>query len=347
MANITTLHWNIETYGPTKWLNGNNANFLEYIATLVNNVNADIFTMVEVKNAIGAGVVGQLSTSINNLQGILPANNPWRSVRINSMFNNEAYIVMYRTDRNFLPYNLVNGAGANVVPTHAQGMDDVNGNRIQFPSRWTAQGGRRPLYVTFQTTDTNNFFSLFSYHAMFGNATPLGIHRLPSVDYVTQFDDGPPATPIPATLIAGDFNEDFTPLNFYYQNVLNLPSQQATNEETSLLNNPPGGDDPMAYRANAYDNIFQRTPGAANWGLVTDLMVESSIITGPQPPPPAAQPHVGNLSAAAGNFNLANIGQRFINQAVTQVPPADMEEAWRFVREAISNHYPVSVTTTI
>lgn len=351
MANITLLHWNIETYGPTKFVNGNNAVFITYIANLVNNVNADIFAMVEVKNSISAALPGLIAADVNVLQGILPANNPWRSVRINSGFNNEAYIMMYRTDRNFQPARITAGgvvSGAATVPDHGQGMNNVAGVRIQFPSRWTAQGGRRPFYVTFETTDTNNTFSVISYHAMFGAHTPLGVQRLPSLDYITQFEDGPPATAITQSLIAGDFNDDFDAANpGYYQNMLNIPTVQATNQSTSLLNNPPGGNDPANYLANAYDNIFQTVIVAAPAGNVVDLMVESAVVPPPPLAPPAAQPGAGNLSAAAGAFNVAHIPNNFAAAAVAAVPPVTMPNAWGFVREAISNHYPVITTTTI
>jgi hypothetical protein len=347
MANITLLHWNIETYGPTKFANGNNAHFINYIANLINNVNADIFAMVEVKNSISAVLPGLIAADVNILQGILAAANPWRSVRINSGFNSEAYIVMFRTDRNFLPYNLVGGAGAAVNPENGQCMDDVNGNRISFPSAMTPNGGRRPYYVAFETTDTNVIFSILSYHAMFGAATQLGIQRIGRCNFVTQFDDGPPPTLIPNSMISGDFNVDFNANPGDYANVLGLPSAEATNEDTSLQNNPLGGNDPLTYRAHAYDNIFQVPLAMPNPGQVIDLMVESAVVTGPQPPPPAAQPNVGNLSAAAGNFIVASIPNNWALNPVAAVPPTDMDTAWDFVREAISNHYPVTVTMTI
>jgi hypothetical protein len=349
MAVITTLHWNIETYGPGKWANGNNVHMVNYIATLADHVDADIICLVEIKNSIAGLLPGMLATDINAIQGIAAANNPWRSVHINSGFNSECSMIMYRTDRNFLPYHLVNGTGANVVPEHGPCMNDVAGNRIQFPSRMTAQGGRRPFYATFETTDTNNIFSVITYHAMYGAATPLGVNRLPSVDIITQFDDGPPPTAIPSSLISGDFNVDYILYPGDYANMLALPSTDAVNEDTSLRNNPGPSNDPTTFRESAYDNVFQVTPVAANAGAVTDLMVESAVVPAvpAPPPPPAAQAHVGVLSAAAGAFVVANIGTRWIANAVAVVPPVNMDDAWSFVREAISNHYPVSVNTTI
>ncbi|MCO5950980.1 hypothetical protein [Mucilaginibacter flavidus] len=345
MANITLLHWNIETYGPAKYFNANNANFVNYIARLVLNVNADIFAMVEVKNSTSLVVPPIISTAICALQGLLF--DPWRSVRVNSGYNNEAYIIMYRTDRNFLPIDNALNTGANIIPDNGLGMDNVAGNRINFPSRHTAKGGRRPFYVTFETTDTNQRFSVISYHAMFGVATPYGIIRLPDLNYITEFDDG---TPIDASLISGDFNVDYNIDFAYYANMLALPTEEATNDNTSLKNNPLGGNDPATFLANAYDNIFQTViTGMTPTGDVTNLMIESAVVNGPQPPPPAAQPHVGNLSAEAGAFNIAALNNYLarIANPIVALPPVDMDTAWDFVREGISNHYPVAVTVTI
>lgn len=347
MANITLLHWNIETYGPAKYFNANNANFINYIARLVANVNADIFAMVEVKNSTSLLVPPLIATAINVIYGILPAANPWRSVRVDSGYNNEAYIIMYRTDRNFLPIDDQQASGVNTIPDHGLGMDDVNGNRINFPSRYTARGGRRPFYVTFETTDTNQIFSVISYHAMFGNATPYGVIRLPDLNYITEFDDG---TPIDESLISGDFNVDYTVDFADYANMLALPTEEATNDDTSLKDNPAGGNDPATFMASAYDNIFQTViTGMAPTGNVVNLMVQSAVVPLPALPPPAAQPNVGNLSAQAGAFNIAALNNYLARIAtpIVALPPVDMNTAWDFVREGISNHYPVVTTVTI
>jgi len=346
MALVTLMHWNIETYGPAKYFNANNANFINYIAQLLVNEDVDIFAMVEVKNSTSLLVPPLLATAVNTLEGIAAVNNPWRHVRVNSNYNNEAYIIMYRTDRNFLPINLAQNTGANVVPENGLGMFTVNGP-LQFPSRMTAQGGRRPFYATFQTNDmAPNTFSVISYHAMYGAFTPLGIRRLPTLDAITEFSDG---TPIDASLISGDFNVDYNVNAADYANMLNLPTDEATDDDTTLKDNPAGGNNPATFMANAYDNIFQTTPGMAPTGEVINLMVESAVVVGPQPPPPAAQPHLGNLSAAAGAFNMAalNVYLARIGNPIVALPPTDMDTAWDFVREAISNHYPVVVTVNI
>jgi hypothetical protein len=350
MANITLLHWNLETYGPQKYYDPNNTNFVNYVATLINHVNADIFSIVEVKNSVAAAVANAIANAAFALTGVMGFN-PWRSAVTNSNYNNEAYIVLYRIDRSFFPYNsTTNTAGINVIPDHGTTDRNAANKRIKFPSRLTDNGGRQPGYITFQTTDTNNIFSVISYHAMFGYYTPSGVDRLPQINYITQCNDAA-HTPIVGSLISGDFNVDYNLNHAWYTNVLALPSVNATAAMTSLKDNPGNSDDPSTFMANAYDNIFQKIPlgGATNPGTVPNLMVESAVVPFPQPALPAAQPGAGYLSGQAAAFNVAAINNylRHITNNVAAVPPTDMNTAWDFVRETISNHYPVVVTTTI
>jgi hypothetical protein len=345
MANITLLSWNLETYGSVKAANANNVHFVNYIAQVAFNTNANIVALIEVKWNVSATLPGLLVTAINLLHGNLVPN-PWRSIRINSGVNHEAYIMLYRIDQNFFPKPTPpTAAAAAAIPANGLGTNNVAGVAINFPSRMTQRYGRRPYYATFRTTDSNRYFSIISYHAQFGYFTPYGVVRLPALDFITQFDN-PGHTVITRSMISGDFNVDIQTTAVWYANMLAI-STQSVNQRTTLMNNPFSSDDPADFRASAYDNIFQKTPGATGVGTVVDLMVESSVVTGPQPPPPAAQPHVGNLSAAAGFYNIANIGQRFIANAVAAVPTTSMDDAWGFVREAISNHYPVVVTMVV
>ena len=351
MANITMLHWNLETYGPGKYANANNAVFINYIAKLIHNVDAEIVAIVEVKNSVSANVALGIANATFALDGVIGPN-PWHGVVINSGKNNEAYIILYRNDRQFLPVAIGGGGalvtGLAVTPQFGMSNDDAAGNSINFPSAMTKTGGRLPFFATFQTTDNNRNFSVISYHAMFGNATANGIIRLPRLNYITQFANPPANTAMYASLISGDFNVDFDSANpGYYTNMINLPTYQATNQLTSMKNAPVVSDDPSDYLLNAYDNVFQTVLAATPTGNVIDLMVESAIVVGPQPAPPAAQPHVGNLSAEAGAFNVANIPNNVALNPVAAVPPADMPQAWAFVREAITNHYPVVTTATI
>lgn len=346
MAIVTIMHWNIETYGPAKYKNANNQNFINYIAQLVFSYGVDIFCMVEVKNSTSLLVPGKLADAINAIEGVDDDDNPWDYVRVNSGYNNEAYIIMYRVDKDFWPVDLALNTGPDVVPEHGLGMFSQNG-QLQFPSRMTARGGRRPFYAMFQTTDMNTqIFSVISYHAMFGAFTPLGVRTLAQLDAITEFSDG---TPIDGSLISGDFNTDFNVDRIYYNQILALPSYQATNQMTSLKNNPNNSTNPADFLANAYDNIFQTYNAAAPTGLVVDLLVETANVPANLGPPPAAQANVGALSANAGAYSLAALNHylaRIANQIVA-VPPTDMNTSWDFVRETISNHYPVVTQVTI
>jgi hypothetical protein len=140
---------------------------------------------------------------------------------------------------------------------------------------------------------------------------------------------------------------DFDPSpTWWYNDILtDLPSTNATAQKTTLKTGGDGSSNPLAYRSMAYDNIFQKIPagGTARAGVVIDLMVQSSRLLAPIAPLPA---YNGNLSAAAGAFSIAHIPNKYAEDAVATVPTPTMQEAWAFVIEAISNHYPVAVRTT-
>lgn len=308
MAAITLLHWNIETFGIRnvnkpghrgKYDGTNGPHYVTYFAQLVQNTNASIFSMIEIKNNLSGILPGAIIIQLNALQGFNPGNTPWRSITIDSGKNSEAYIMLYRTDRNFLPVQ-VNAAGTyttgqNTTPINGLGYEDAAGNALQFPSSWGKTGGRRPFVVTFRTTDTNNNFSVIAYHAMFGAATPNGIVRLPSLNYITRFNNNPTNTAMNGSLISGDFNVDFIGAsNAYYNNMVNLPSTNAVNAKTVVKNNPQSSNDPATFLDSSYDNIFQKIPGGgvANAGAVINLMVQSANVPLPALPPPAAQPGV-------------------------------------------------------
>jgi hypothetical protein len=353
MAAITMLHWNLEMFGPLKYGNGNKTNFINYIATVVSRENVDIFAMVEVKNSVAAAVASETGAAVYALQG--GAANPWRSVIIDSKKNSEAYIIMYRTDRNFLPVRITGTtvtSTATTVPDNGLGNASTGGGPLNFPSRHTNRGGRGSFYATFKTlnTDTNHTFSVVSYHAMFGPYTGDGVYRLPGLNYLFHFNDTA-KTALYASLISGDFNMDFVSQAAYYGNMLALPSLQATNSGTSLKNDPGVSNDPAHFMANAYDNIFQKIPGvgAVPVGRTINLLRESAIVPTPALTPPAAPPGAGYLSAVANLYDLTVVNAKlsYVGDPILSVPPISMTTSWQFVREVISNHFPVIVTTTI
>ncbi len=349
MADITLLHWNIEQLGDKKYNNDNKLPLLYYIASIANGYNADIISIVEVKNAQSPWVINTLFSFLNGT---------WGAVKRNTRKNNEEYIIMYRTDRPFVPIAFLNGQVIDSAwPECALTDTDIYGNKIAFQSPKTPRGGRLPCYATFRTTDTNQRFSVLLYHGMYNSRqTFIGVENIARLSMVRQFNGvgGAPAQPIQGSIISGDFNLDYNEYNDIYGPLLAF-SSNAVDTDTTMVNKPPlTVNQPDSYRANAYDNVFQRPPQArpiVNRGKVVDLIVESAIINNnPSLVPPDAVNSNGPLAQAAGHFDLQIINQKLNyvrDTPINQLPPIDVLSSWAFVREVISNHFPVISWTTI
>ncbi len=351
MASIRLMHWNIEQLGDKKFNNGNKIPLMTYIADLIKNEDADIVVILEVKD-FQSPMIAHL------LIGLL-GENQWGGVKVSTQFNNEQYMMFYRTDRNFKPIAYLNGAVVDSpYPESTLTNVDTSGKVIPFQRATGPRGGRVPFYATFRTTDTNKKFSVIGYHAMFNpGQTQIGVRNIAKLAIITQFNDAVPV-PIDASLICGDFNLDYNDNNIDYNNLLAF-SSNAVIEKTTLVNNTDGkSTDPSTYRVNAYDNIFQRPaqpappPPAIQRGQVIDLMVKSAIINyNPPLNPPNMVNGVGYLAKAASAFDVTiiNAKLKYLNPAyaIVKLPPVEVATAWDFVREVISDHYPVAVTTVI
>jgi hypothetical protein len=340
LANITLLHWNIQQFSNNKLNDLNGPALINYIAEVVSQTNANIISLLELKNSAVAAIVAQLVPAINLANGVGPPNpNQWRSIHINSQKNNEAYVVLYQLNNNF---DALTPAAGGVLPinglTNQALVAGIPGGQLRFNSSLTTSGGRRPYYVTFRTTDTNHNFSIIAYHTMFGFHSGVGVRNIGLLAQSRAIDDGGLTVNMEASLTCGDFNVDFAPTAPDYQNLLtNVPSSYSTLEKTSLvLTTPPGGwPTSMQYRANAYDNIFKFNRGglpAAGGGVVTDLIADSSTIVGGG---------TGALANEAGAFIRGPIP---LGHLIQNIPPDDFEDAWHIVRHAVSDHLPVSVT---
>lgn len=344
MANITLLHWNIQQFSNNKLNNANGAALIDYIAEVVHQSGANIISLLELKNSAVNNILAQLIPAINLANGVgPPAVNQWRSVVINSQKNNEAYVVLAQLGNNFVP---LTPAAGGVIPinglTNQTLVGGVTpGGALRFNSGLTQSGGRKPFYVAFRTTDTNNNFSIVAYHTMFGYWSGVGVRSIGRLAQSQAILDAGVTVNMEASLTSGDFNVDWNPaVPGDYQNLLNMPSTQSTNERTSLVDNtPPGGyPNSVQYRKNAYDNIFKFNRGgvpAAGGGVVTDLIDDSTTLAGGG---------TGLLAAEAGAFVRAPIP---MGHLIVNIPPADYEDAWHIVRHAISDHLPVSVTVAI
>ena len=151
MADITLLHWNIETFAwANKYNTVNGPHYVSYFAQLVQNTNANIFSIVEVKNNLAGILPPALIIQLNALQGFTAVNTPWRSVTIDSGKNSEAYIMLYRTDQGFHPVDIQMGAlnaGANVAPINGLGDRTAAGGGLPFPTADLKNGGKKYLFT--------------------------------------------------------------------------------------------------------------------------------------------------------------------------------------------------------
>lgn len=344
MADITLLHWNLETFSTKKLNNGNGAAMINYIARVVRlaGVNgANIVSLIELKNSAVDAIMAQLLPALDIAFGV-PGANQWRSINVNSRKNNEAYVVLYRTGQGFTalaPY----GAGLGAEPisglTNQTLVGTDPGGNLPFNSSLTKTGGRTPYYVTFRT-DTFRNFSVVAYHTMFGYWRGRGVRNVGLLAQSRAVVDAGDTIEMDASFTSGDFNVDFdqaTPGE--YANLLALPATQSTNERTSLVNSTPPNGYPNStdYRANAYDNIFRYRrfggpPGGL--GVVADLINASTTI-------PTGS---GLLVPEATAFQRLPIP---LGHLIQNIPPTDFEDAWHIVRHAVSNHLPVYVTMTI
>lgn len=334
MAAVTLLSWNIETYGPGKLNNANGQALVNYIAQVISNAGANVVSLIELKNSAAAGIVALLIPAIDLANGHAAATN-WRSVIVNSRYNNEAYVLLYQLGNNFVPIP-PNGAGAAAPPVNGLTSHTAAGLVVLFPSRMTRFGGRKPFFAAFNATDTGNNFSVISYHVPFGIFTYRGVERVGQVGEVTQVNDGAANHAMASTLICGDFNQAYNAaFPWPYTNLLALPSFAAIVANTSLVNGtPPGGYPTTAgYYVNAYDNIFERNGGNVG-GTWVDLIMQST--TAP----------TGNaiLQAQSGAFVRGPIQN---GGAIVNIPPQDFEDGWHIVRHGVSNHLPVWVTVNI
>lgn len=340
MAVVNFLHWNIETLSNNKINNGNGPHIINYIAAVANHFQANMISIIEVKFSAIANLTANLVPALHGNM----AN--WRAVTSQVNNNHEAYYVLWQTGNNFtgLPSQAVGGPNPN------QGYAVANANppppALRFPSAMTRAGGRRPYLSTFQTTDTNNNFSVLVYHAMFGGFTPNGVNNMGLLRSINQVNDGTGnLVNMDACIVAGDFNVDMIQYPGDYGNLTNNVSAPAVDPNnymdpreaaTSLVNSTPPVPPPntLDYRVSAYDNVFGRNAAQANAG-VTDLLVDSSYLGGMNGP---FVPDITNFATGPIRNNA------LLNNAP---PPQDLEDAWHIIRDQVSNHLPVFVSLTI
>ena len=342
MAAITFLHWNIQTFSNNKLNNANGQALIDYIAQIIHLTGANMVSLLELKNNAVANIMAQLIPAINLANGVAAAANQWQWIFLNSTKNNEAYVVLWEGGHNFV-YRTPAAGG--IIPimglTNQTLVGGVPGGVLRFNSGLTQNGGRRPYYLSFRTTDTLLNFTIVSYHTMFGFWSPVGVRSIGRLAQSRAISDAGATINMDTSLTCGDFNVDFNNFPLDYQNLTNI-SSAATNQRTSLVANTPPGGFPTSpqYRANAYDNVFHYDVNGlppAGGGFVPDLILESTT-------PPPAGVGTGLLANEAGNFVAGPIPAGHLIQ---NIPPDDFEDSWHIVRHAISDHLPVYVNVVI
>jgi hypothetical protein len=335
LANITLLHWNIQTFSNNKLNNANGPALINYIARVVSVAGAHIVSLLELKNNAVANIMAQLIPAINLANGVAAAANQWQWIAINSQKNNEAYVVLWEGGHNFVALAPAAGGGGHINGLSNQTLvGGAPGGVLRFNSPMTQNGGRRPYYVAFRTTDNFHNFTLVSYHTMFGFFSPIGVRSVGRLAQSRTISDAGVPINMDSSFTCGDFNVDFNLFPLDYQNLTNI-SSAAINQRTSLLVNTPPAGFPTSpqYRANAYDNIFHFNvnglpPGLG--GFVPDLINESAT----------APPGTGLLAPEAGAFVVGPIA---FGHLIQNIPPNDFEDSWHIVKHAVSDHLPVYV----
>lgn len=337
MTQITLLHWNIYQFSNNKLNNKNGAALINYIAEVVFQSQANIISLLELKNSAVTSIVSRLATAINLKNGEgPPAESPWAGRKIDSQKNNEAYVVLYKTNAGFDPITNTGGEILNGLTNETLGILGVPTGSLPFNSSLTKSGGRKPYYIAFRTKGPKpKTFSIIAYHTMFGVHSPSGVRNVGLLAQSRALLNGGTLVNMDYSLTSGDFNVDFDPMEpDAYDNLLeSVPSSQSTDEKTSLINfTPPGGfQDPKLYRKNAYDNIFKyrrTSKPAPGGGKVVDLIYESTKA-------PAGN---GLMAPETGGFLPGSI---LDGELIQNNPPKDFEDAWHIVRHAISDHLPV------
>jgi hypothetical protein len=343
LADIKLLHWNIQQFSNNKLNNANRDALINYIAHVVRRTEANIISLLELKNSAVNNILARLVPAINVVKGAAPPNQ-WRAIGINSQKNNEAYIVLYQLGNDFQPLTPAAGGALPINGLTNQTLlaSGAPGGTLRFNSSLTKTGGRKPFYAAFQTTDTNNNFTIVAYHTMFGFWSGIGVRSIGDLAQSRAILDAGATVNMDASLTCGDFNVDFNPAHpGDYNKLMNdVPSSYQTNQLTSLKTfTPPGGyPNPVDYRANAYDNIFfyeRMAAPAVNQGRVMDLINDSTTVGGGG---------AGTMSAYAGAFVRGPIQAGHL---IDNIPPQGFEDAWHIVRHAISDHLPVYVRADI
>ncbi|HKQ06435.1 MAG TPA: hypothetical protein VJ464_14970 [Blastocatellia bacterium] len=360
MPALTLLSWNIRTLGPSKvgeFEADDRGRFVPYtgrrprppqmsalLRTIGENVEmlgADIVSVLEVCGSTAAGFrklflrAVKKTTFVNWTVQLVPSN------------KNDVYFIAYRRGRGF---DVLRDSNGQVVKglTHK----DIDGNDLNFASSTVGRGGRWPGYVAFRTT-AGTIFTVICYHACKGgNNQDNGIINIANVAPVRQIVVDGVDTPVPVSVVSGDFNVNYLTSPAAYTNVTNaaqgwaatpaVPFASGDNAKTSLVRDNPAAAAPtsLTFRVNAYDNIFAHN-SALSEGQVQDTINEFVN-------PVGGGGGLSSLQQCAGRFDINTLNARLAIRPqfgkVTTNPPTNVTDAWRIYYRIVSDHLPVYAT---
>jgi len=357
MASFNLLSWNIQILGPTKIGKdmepdpmstapynkpspAQKAALFQTIGETVAMLNADIVSILEVCSST-AGRFERLF-----LKSVEKATRADWAVETVYSNKSDVYFIAYRKNAGFEVLLDKNGD-----PVKGLTHKDKDGKDLNFASSTVGRGGRWPGYVAFKTT-AGRIFTIICYHAcMGGNNQENGVINIANVAPVRQVDVDGVNTPVPVSIVSGDFNVDYTEDQDSYANVTDedegwadppaISYENGNEAKTSLkLNNPnEAAPTSLTFRNHAYDNIFAHGSDFTN-SEVQDMIAD---FVNPEEGEPESE-----LQACARKFNTKALNKRLKDRPnigrIQTRPPQNVTDTWRIYRRAVSDHLPVWAT---
>lgn len=354
MAQIHVLSWNIEVYGPKKYgeFPANGASLVDLIAQVIHQQQANVVMFMEFMSSVAYQIGFSIQQQLIALHG-----NVWqmRVVEARPQGDRESYAVLWRTDQNF------------GIVTDQNVAEQIGLATSEFPNNFSTWNGRRPVYATFRTTDTNQNFTVTCYHAPPNNYAVNGLTELAQMPQLYSVNNTGVAQAVDSRFLCGDFNLDLN-IQPEYQELTNpVPAvpppppggagcAAAINEDTLLANldmvvtawgnnTAHWGAAAANYRRNGFviDNIFFRQPGGGHNATAAGAVdVIHNIMT----PGNAVRAAAVQFQLVDNNGNWAFPHADLINPAgaagLLQAP-----NAFLLYRYAVSDHLPVFVSVTV
>ncbi|HEY4240333.1 MAG TPA: hypothetical protein VGM88_10970 [Kofleriaceae bacterium] len=323
MAEIRLLSWNIQVYGPRKYSNANNTALARFVGAVARAAfpgqGPTLITVMEIMSTVNE----QVSFSISDAIGERGWNRHTLQARANG--NRESYALFWAD-------------GANVE------LLDYALAEEEFPNNFSPRKGRKAAVAVFRATDTNTQFAVSTYHAPPNARAVTGLQQLARVPWLYAYG----GAPVPARMLAGDFNLDGVIARDDYRPLTDAPPDGAgcvpiTSRSTLLVDGFAGEVDtwptvPWDYARDdaGLDNIFyvpsiekRATGGAMN--VLEDLGDRGQVYT------------------ALGQFApVFPHGDRF-GGANTTAPLMSQHLGYGFLayRYAVSDHLPVRLRITV